>query len=498
MSSRTPESALRSWPALVLASALTLAACDDGDGSIDDPIRDVDEGVGQTLDMSQPDMALPDMALLDPDMTLPDMALPDPDMALPDMALPDMALPDPDMARPDPDMALLDPDMGLPDMALPDMAPPDMACADADDDQVCDVDDNCPDMANPDQIDTDGDALGDVCDVDDDDDGFDDETEAACLSDGLDAESVPQDGDMDGLCDGRDVCPEIANPDQIDTDIDGIGDRCDICVDLPDPDQADTDFDGLGDACDTCPAVQNIELGPVDFADISPLTLNDNAELLNDAIRLTPRQGHRTGTIFITEPHRFTATTSFSTTFRLRMNPGGGTGADGMTFVVHNDPRGAATVGGGGSSMGYGGIRRSIAVAFDTYDNGGRAGRQNDIRILTNGNEQDELQLAAQVLAAPRLNNNQPVFGWIDYTAADTRLAVYVASDDQKPLAPALEVIVDIHPLLRGDQAWFGFTAATGGFTQLHELQAWRMYRGVGSQLDSDGDGVGDVCEPAN
>jgi hypothetical protein len=37
-------------------------------------------------------------------------------------------------------------------------------CFDTDGDEVCDIDDNCPETFNPDQIDTDGDGKGDLCD----------------------------------------------------------------------------------------------------------------------------------------------------------------------------------------------------------------------------------------------------------------------------------------------------------------------------------------------
>jgi len=38
--------------------------------------------------------------------------------------------------------------------------------ADTDGDEVMDSEDNCPDISNPDQADTDGDGMGDACDSD--------------------------------------------------------------------------------------------------------------------------------------------------------------------------------------------------------------------------------------------------------------------------------------------------------------------------------------------
>jgi len=45
------------------------------------------------------------------------------------------------------------------------------------------------------------------------------------------------DDDIDEVQDGIDNCPTVANNDQVDTDGDGFGDACDTCPDLNDPEE---------------------------------------------------------------------------------------------------------------------------------------------------------------------------------------------------------------------------------------------------------------------
>jgi Thrombospondin type 3 repeat len=148
----------------------------------------------------------------------------------------------------------------------------DVCDSDDDADTVDDGNDNCPLTANQDQSDADGDGAGDPCDDDDDNDGVEDDDDNCPFG----SNSLQQDSDGDGegdVCDGdsdgddvvnqEDNCPVDPNADQLDTDDDGQGDACDDnddgdfhsdasdnCPLLPNDDQADLDADGEGDVCD--------------------------------------------------------------------------------------------------------------------------------------------------------------------------------------------------------------------------------------------------------
>ena len=78
---------------------------------------------------------------------------------------------------------------------------------DPDGDGLPTVDDNCPDDYNPDQLDTDGDGAGDVCDSDDDDDGVAD-TDDICGSEdsSLDAAVFPPMGGNPGAQEIDSIC----------------------------------------------------------------------------------------------------------------------------------------------------------------------------------------------------------------------------------------------------------------------------------------------------
>ena len=62
-----------------------------------------------------------------------------------------------------------------------------------------------------------------------------------------------------GIGNVSDNCPDISNPDQTDSDDDGLGDLCDNCINIKNKNQIDIDLDGVGDVCDVCPEEFNPE-----------------------------------------------------------------------------------------------------------------------------------------------------------------------------------------------------------------------------------------------
>lgn len=134
---------------------------------------------------------------------------------------------------------------------------------DTDLDGIADEQDNCPDVANPNQLDQDLDGQGDACEA------------WLDSSAGPNTHALPGhvvDSDQDGIADVQDNCPSAANPSQTDLDLDGLGDACDAdqdgdgvvefgpawaaldnCPLTPNPMQEDSDGNGRGDACDTRP-----------------------------------------------------------------------------------------------------------------------------------------------------------------------------------------------------------------------------------------------------
>lgn len=132
---------------------------------------------------------------------------------------------------------------------------------DADADTICDVLDNCVDASNVNQVDIDHDGIGDVCDP--------------LVPPPVSCDGFGGDADGDDWCSAHDNCPEVANPGQADEDGDGVGDACDQeeCDGLDNDGDGsvdegfDSDSDGVGDCVDECPGKPDLDEDGDDVTD---------------------------------------------------------------------------------------------------------------------------------------------------------------------------------------------------------------------------------------
>ena len=226
------------------------------------------------------------------------------------------------------------------------------------------------------------------------------------------------------------------------------------------------------------------ELDPIfsfeDFADTSQLFLNGTAEIVENDLRLASSASlFQAGSAFFERPLAIDADTSFSTQFQFQIAGGDDTeGADGLTFMLQNSPEGLASLGFAGGDLGYGNngdplassIGTSLAIEFDTYQNEWDS-NDNHISVLRDGNVTDALITADAPL---NLNGGSSLNAWIDYDGSTNLLEVFLADSMTKPETALFDLNVDLASIV-GSQAFLGFSGATGGLLNDHDLENWEV-----------------------
>lgn len=237
------------------------------------------------------------------------------------------------------------------------------------------------------------------------------------------------------------------------------------------------------------------------FSSTTGLTLVGNAGTTTTTdgtvLRLTSASSTQAGAAYTTTPVTLGSNATFSTQFDFRFtDPGGADPADGITFVLAASPNG---LGAAGNGIGYSGVGSSIAIEFDTYNNGnpGSLGpfpaepdSSNHVSIDTNGTLTDTASTNVygngscgfaggtppqnSNTAASCMSNGQLWTVNISYNGS--ALSATLSNPAEGSVFTAYNNYpIDIASLLGTNTAYAGFTASTGAGWENHDITSWTL-----------------------
>jgi hypothetical protein len=203
--------------------------------------------------------------------------------------------------------------------------------------------------------------------------------------------------------------------------------------------------------------------------------------------RLTDAGFNEGGTIFSNNKVNIT---SFSTTFVFRFSEGTTPRADGITFIIQaNSPQ---ALGAGGGGLGYAGIRNSVAVKFDLFNNSGNPSEGPPSTGLFTDGRNPTIRPAGLPADVPDVSIDlRPSDYELDNQHMHQVTLTYngtVLHEELLDLATGEQFMhdytVDIRRFVVGDTAYVGFGGGTGGLSAIADIQNWQF---------TPGDALGDV-----
>lgn len=163
----------------------------------------------------------------------------------------------------------------------------------------------------------------------------------------------------------------------------------------------------------------------------------------------------------------------FETEFQFKIDQNGGwqgKGADGIAFVISNDPKGF-TVGEKGEGIGYQGISNCLVIEFDTFDN--QEGGDNHVSIHNNGHDRVSRFNNHSLGRNHKIPELQNTVRKAKITYDFKYIRVYI---DEK-LYLKKEVHLEKKMKLSKGKAYIGFTSATAGAYSRHRILNWKWKR---------------------
>jgi uncharacterized protein YidB (DUF937 family) len=192
------------------------------------------------------------------------------------------------------------------------------------------------------------------------------------------------------------------------------------------------------------------------------MTLVNGTTLAAGALELTDGGNFEAGAAWYSTPVNVKA---FTTDFTFQISPAAANATDGMTFAIQN--QGLTAHGGIGGSLGYEGVKPSVAVKFDTFDNSGEG--VNSTGFYTNGAAPT---VPAQDLtpSGVDLHSGHPFHAHLTYDGTTLSLTL---TDTVTNASFTTSEAIDIPGTVGSNTAFVGFTAGTGGTVSTQEIVNW-------------------------
>ena len=214
------------------------------------------------------------------------------------------------------------------------------------------------------------------------------------------------------------------------------------------------------------------------------ITGNTSAPLPATVARMTDGDFGEGSTIFTNNAIAFN---NFTTSFTYRVDPRSGA-ADGLSFIMQQDPRGASAIGGAGGGIGYTGIANSIAVKFDIWN---LATHRSSTGIYFDGEPPDSVAGRARSVFMDTDPNNVIDFNsghvfQIDFAYDSTALVLTeTVTDTVTGAVFTTSYNVDIAAHLGSNVGYVGFGGGTGGETAVQDVLTWTYHSDAAGGQDS-------------
>lgn len=273
------------------------------------------------------------------------------------------------------------------------------------------------------------------------------------------------------------------------TSVDGI--EPDIWVALPDNYRSVTDVTYVTYATYNRAMPRNANLPPakIDLENIFTTPAGSNSSIIDGSIvEITPNAKSKKGGIWSTPNNLMDLTQDFTASMYVYFGNQGTNAADGIAFVMHNDPKGTNALspnGGGGLGVWaegkynglYNGIQNSLAIEFDTYVNNTSSDSRFDTdsaagnHVAWNypGKPSTYVDYQHTVLERARkmIHNDLQYTGtlsndtWrrfeVKWDAANSQLTYHL--EGTNPVV----IPIDVQDVFGTNQVYWGFTGSTGG-----------------------------------